>query len=73
MECVGDSAACSRLHRSNRQALLLTLAAGRCCAQDPWQMHNMHDNSIGHLPTAAEAALHTELHTWYHCQGDACP
>ena len=44
---------------------------------DPWSMHNLINNTHGTLETAAISAmadeLHTLLHTWFDCEGDACP
>lgn len=47
--------------------------------QDAWHMHNLYNNSAGVGPAGAGpqgaevAALHTELHRWFGCAGDACP
>ena len=38
---------------------------------DPWQMKNLAASSS--LTVAARDELHTRLHLWYNCAGDACP
>eukprot|EP01048_Picozoa_sp_COSAG05_P016282 COSAG05_NODE_2077_length_3603_cov_18.751712_5_plen_60_part_00 len=45
--------------------------------EDPWHMHNLYNNSAQGAAGAGAnpevVALHTELHKWFGCSGDACP
>lgn len=44
---------------------------------DPWSMYNLINNTHGTLETTDISAianeLHAVLHTWFDCEGDACP